>query len=107
MLHAFTDNALKEVQDRILPRIRRFCATLGTSPTNEVGLDNVWGPSVDVAPLCDYLAYDVSSDLSYGRSLSMLENDQYRYVPKLTRMLNRRNATVSYTFDNKNTVSYL
>lgn len=97
LFQAFTDNALNGVQDQILSHISEFCAMLNPPPSNGAGQSSVWGPSVDIAPLCDYLAFDVISDLSYGRSFGMLKSDRYRYVPKLTRRLARRNATVSYT----------
>ncbi|KAE8389275.1 cytochrome P450 [Aspergillus alliaceus] len=92
----FTEHALKGVEDRILSHVRQFCAILGgpflsKAPDSSVG----WGPSMDLAPLCDYLSFDVISDLCYGKSFSMLESDRHRHVPKITKMLGRRNAVCS------------
>ncbi|KAE8414266.1 cytochrome P450 [Aspergillus pseudocaelatus] len=87
LFQAFTENALKGVQDKTLSHISPFCDMLGTSPTN------VWGPSMDVAPLCDYLAFDVISNLCYGQSFNMPGDGRYHYVPKLTKTLSRRTAT--------------
>ncbi|KAE8357189.1 cytochrome P450 [Aspergillus caelatus] len=92
LFQAFTDNALIGVQDHILSHIGDFCAMLNP-PSDRAGPSLDWGPSVDIAPLCDYLAFDVISDLSYGRSFGMLKSDRYRYIPQLTKTLARRNAT--------------
>jgi hypothetical protein len=51
---------------------------------------------MDLAPLCDYLAFDVISDLCYGESLNMLASGRYRHFPRITKMLGRRNAVVSF-----------
>ncbi|KAE8365195.1 cytochrome P450 [Aspergillus caelatus] len=88
LFKAFTENALKGVQGKTLSHISPFCDRLATSPTN------VWGPSMDVAPLCDYLAFDVISNLCYGQSFNMPGDGRYRYVPKLTKTLSRRTATL-------------
>ncbi|KAE8316165.1 cytochrome P450 [Aspergillus transmontanensis] len=93
LFQAFTDNALNGVQDQVLSHVTGFCAMLNPPPSDGVGLSFDWGPSVDIAPLCDYLAFDVISDLCYGRSFGMLKSDRYRYIPKLTKTLTRRNAT--------------
>ena len=98
LFQAFTDNALNGVQDHILSHISDFCAMLNP-PSDRAGPSLDWGPSVDIAPLCDYLAFDVISDLSYGRSFGMLKSNRYHYIPQLTKTLARRNATVSYTPD--------
>jgi hypothetical protein len=88
---------LKGVEDRILAHIRRFCTTLGHFPSKTQDSNPGWGPSMDLAPLCDYLAFDVISDLCYGESLNMLVSGRYRHIPRITKMLGRRNAVVSST----------
>ncbi|GFG15658.1 isotrichodermin C-15 hydroxylase, partial [Aspergillus udagawae] len=88
----FTEHALKGVEDRILAHIRRFCATLGHFPSKTQDSSPGWGPSMDLAPLCDYLAFDIISDLCYGESLNMLVSGRYRHIARITKMLGRRNA---------------
>ncbi|KAI9924238.1 hypothetical protein MW887_007188 [Aspergillus wentii] len=94
----FTASALKGVEDRILLHTRRLCDMLYNDTADSIISDSPvdskssWGPTKDMAALSDYVAFDVISDLCYGKSFGMLESDRYRSITKITTMLSRRNA---------------
>lgn len=102
LAHAFTNSALKGVEDRILSHVIKFCDTLlGDGKTSDpkpsngsMGQKNSWGPIRDIATLSDYLAFDIISDLCYGKSFSMLQSDKFRSFTKITTTLSRRSAVV-------------
>ncbi len=70
--HAFSDKALKAMEEHILDHIEAFCAQLGstTEPQN-------------MAQLCDYLTFDVLGDLCFGKSFEMQHKPDNRFVKEL------------------------
>ena len=70
--HAFSDKALKGMEEYILNQIRIFCAQIGSSPQ-----------PLDMASRCDYLTGDVLGDLCFGQSFSMQEKPGNRFIPDL------------------------
>lgn len=74
---AFSDNALKGMEDVMLLNIRQFCAIMGG---DEPGLDKGTSDTVERGGLCvrnmadwfGYLTYDVMGELCFGKSFGML-----------------------------------
>ncbi|OJD34005.1 cytochrome p450 monooxygenase [Diplodia corticola] len=107
MSHAFSDQALKGVEDYVLGYVRAFVGklTAATADGDGHGLGHGsaggggpdgWSPARDVAEWCTYLGFDVMGDLAFGKSFSMLEGD----VPEnreaaflLTQAAKRHNIT--------------
>lgn len=104
LAQVFTNSALKGVEDRILSHAIKFCdMLLGDSnasdpnPSNSsMGQKSSWGPVRNLATLSDYLAFDIISDLCYGKSFDMLQSDKFRSFTKITTTLSRRNAVVGF-----------
>ncbi|KAJ5350628.1 hypothetical protein N7541_008355 [Penicillium brevicompactum] len=102
LAQVFTNSALKGVEDRILSHAIKFCdMLLGDSNTSDpnssnssMGQKSSWGPVRNLATLSDYLAFDIISDLCYGKSFDMLQSDKFRSFTKITTTLSRRNAVV-------------
>ncbi|GME27504.1 cytochrome p450 monooxygenase [Neofusicoccum parvum] len=69
MSHAFSDSALKGVEDYVLTYVRSYVSKLAGGTTDS------WTPARDVSTWSSYLGFDVMGDLSFGRSFNMLEGD--------------------------------
>lgn len=70
--HAFSEKALKGMEEYILNQIRIFCAQIGSSPQ-----------PLDMGSHCDYLAGDILGDLCFGQSFGMQEKPSNRFIPDL------------------------
>jgi hypothetical protein len=69
--YAFSDKALKAMEEYIINNIQKFCAHLSSSSPQ------------DMAILCNYLTFDVLGDLGFGKSFGMLDRPENRFVPEL------------------------
>ncbi|KAJ5895675.1 hypothetical protein N7495_007366 [Penicillium taxi] len=91
LTQVFTHAALKGVEDRILFHVRRFCDKIAPDDKSNETKKN-WGHIKDMAALSDYVAFDIISDLCYGKSFDMLRSKKFRSFTKITTTLSRRNA---------------
>lgn len=92
----FADQGLKKMEERILTNIQRFTARV---PVSEDGASTIqdkagWGPAQDMAHLCDWLAFDVISDIAYGEGFNMLQSPEMRWIPRVYTKLSRRSMMV-------------
>jgi cytochrome P450 len=81
--YAFSDKALKSMEDQILAHVRDFCARLSTSIAPQ-----------NVALWCDSLMFDVMGDLCFGKSFGMLERPENRFTSELISKIAKRHVTV-------------
>jgi hypothetical protein len=98
---AFTDSALKSVEDKILKSIRQFCLAMGTAPAlrpREAELLSAlgWSAPRNMANWFTYLTFDVLGHLSFSSDFGMLSSDMDRDIPELLMDRLRRNAIVRY-----------
>lgn len=70
MSHAFSDAALKGVEDYVLTYVRSYVDKLAGGSTK-----STWTPAKDVSEWSSYLGFDVMGDLSFGKSFNMLEGN--------------------------------
>ncbi|KAF2094506.1 cytochrome P450 [Rhizodiscina lignyota] len=90
MSHAFSEAALKSVEDYVLGHVRTYIQQLAG------GTSNAWTEPRDVATWSAYLGFDVMGDLSFGKSFGMLEGDNpevRRATYLLSRAAKRHNVT--------------
>ncbi|KAH7327080.1 cytochrome P450 [Rhexocercosporidium sp. MPI-PUGE-AT-0058] len=76
--HAFSERALKGVEDGFLKNIRTWCGRL-----RELGGNG--GGGLDMSKWCTYLTFDVMGSLAFGRSFNMSTSPKNHYVPNLMR----------------------
>jgi cytochrome P450 len=81
--YAFSDKALKSMEEHILVHVRHFCSRLSSAvvPQNA----SLW---------CDSLTFDVMGDLCFGKSFGMLEKPEHRFVSELMWRVAKRHVTV-------------
>ncbi|KAH7057285.1 cytochrome P450 [Macrophomina phaseolina] len=94
MSHAFSDAALKGVEEYVLGHVRAYVARMAGGGGKREG--GGWTEARDVSEWSSWLGFDVMGDLSFGKSFGMLEGD----VPEnreaaylLTQAAKRHNIT--------------
>ncbi|RPB27261.1 cytochrome P450 [Terfezia boudieri ATCC MYA-4762] len=84
MAQAFLETAIKGMEDTVLTHIRTFVRSLGTdSCENEnpgIGESNA---SRNMVYRSIWLTFDVTGDLSFGKSFDMLTREEWRFWPTL------------------------
>ncbi|ROW06900.1 hypothetical protein VMCG_04172 [Cytospora schulzeri] len=66
--YAFSDKAMRNMEEYMLQHVRTFCAKIGTSK------------AVNVATWTEYLSFDIMGELAFGQTLGMLIGSSNRYV---------------------------
>lgn len=95
MSHAFSEAALRGVEEYVLGHIRLFIQKLAGG--GDPGAPVTWTEPRNVAKWSTYLGFDVMGDLSFGRSFEMLEGttQENRDAPMLLAQAAKRHNTVS------------
>jgi hypothetical protein len=77
--HAFSDRALKTMEEYILSQIGIFCTQIGATeqPRN-------------MATQSDYLTSDVLGDLCFGKAFGMQENPRNRFLSNLVQQSSKK-----------------
>lgn len=73
---AFSDNALKGMEEVMLLHVRQLCSILGEKGENGKGGGGNW----NMANWFGYLSYDVMGELCFGKSYDMLVDGARRGV---------------------------
>lgn len=96
----FSDHGLRQLEDRIVGKIERFTSLLPASIDDAAVAQDAdgWGPAQDMAALCDWLAFDVMSDIAYGKELSMLQSPEMRWIPKVYTKMSQRSMMVRVSY---------
>lgn len=91
---AFSETALKGMEDVMLLHVRQLCAALaGVDGSNEGG--DKKGVVKNMANWFGYLAYDVMGELCFGKSFDMLINEGRRHMIGLVDRASNRHYLVS------------
>ena len=99
---AFSDNALKAMEEAMLIHVRQFCAAMSGDLPEEnghVGGEKGKGDGAVVRNMADwfgYLAYDVMGELCFGKSYDMLVNSSRRHMVGLVDRASNRHYVVSF-----------
>ena len=88
--HAFSDSAIKSMENHILAHVRSFCSNLGSTlnPQAWSPMDNKdeksghggWTPAKNVSDQANYLTFDIMGDLCFGKAFGMLERPDNRFA---------------------------
>ncbi|KAL4890729.1 cytochrome P450 [Aspergillus ambiguus] len=79
---AFSDHALKSMEDVILLHVRQFCAALGEQADAHLAEEQK-GVVQNVGDWFSYLTYDVMGELCFGKSFDMLVSSSRRKMIEL------------------------
>lgn len=87
--HAFSDAAIKSMENHILAHIRQFCSNLGGSNMGEKALtktvysektENDWTTPKNITDQANYMTFDIMGDLCFGKAFGMLERPDNRFA---------------------------
>ncbi|KAF2761963.1 cytochrome P450 [Pseudovirgaria hyperparasitica] len=86
--HAFSDSAIKAMENHIIAHIRVFCDKLGekafprgrTVESLEKYSQEKWSKAQNIADWANYMTFDIMGDLCFGKSFGMLERPDNRFA---------------------------
>ncbi|KAH0558333.1 hypothetical protein GP486_005004 [Trichoglossum hirsutum] len=86
--HAFSDSAMRAMEEHVLNHIQIFCDKLGGSTKHSAAATNghaepEWSAAKNMADWCNYLTFDVMGDLAFGKAFDMLEKPDNRFALSL------------------------
>ncbi|KOS42691.1 hypothetical protein ACN38_g6432 [Penicillium nordicum] len=90
MASAFSDRGLKDIEGQILNHIQKFTTFLCPKSAESSEEPNGWPSPINVATVCDWLAFDLIGDITYGRSFGMLDSPNKRWVPPVYTKMSHR-----------------
>jgi len=95
MAQAFSDTAIRGMEDNVLTHIRTFVCNIGTdSYENERPGNKDDNASRNMAHWSNWLTFDVIGDLCFGKTFGMLTREEWRFWPALIDMAIHRHAIV-------------
>lgn len=95
MAPAFSERALKEAELLISIKAQMLAEQLGSSlPENGKHVD--WTPPQNMGDFATYFGFDFISDLGYGESFDMLQNEETRWIPPVLRSASKFLYYVGY-----------
>ncbi|KAL7267192.1 hypothetical protein RUND412_010233 [Rhizina undulata] len=86
LAHAFTDTALKSMEQYVLPTIETLCNVIAAGEQSidfEGGGKGTGKWRGDMSKWANYLTFDIMGELSFGKNFGMLKTDDNRYVPQI------------------------
>ncbi|KAL7267865.1 hypothetical protein RUND412_009531 [Rhizina undulata] len=86
LAHAFTDTALKSMEEYVAPTIDTLCNIIAAGEQSidfEGGGKGAGKWRGDMSKWANYLTFDIMGELSFGKNFGMLERDDNRYVPEI------------------------
>lgn len=98
----FSIEGIKSIEERLLVNVRDFVNLLGERG-NEFGkvtdgfdqeTSKGWSETKHLAPMCDWVTFDVISDLCYGKDFDMLHSSSMRWFPSVVLKITQRSMTV-------------
>lgn len=95
LAHVFYDQNMKQIEDRIIEKIKGFTDLLGSADDGlPVKEKNSWGSPTPMTNPCNWLSFDVISDLTYSQSFNMLKSPELRWVPEVYTSMSYRSMVV-------------
>ncbi|CAI7662010.1 unnamed protein product [Penicillium glandicola] len=101
LAQVFSTEGIKAVEERLLVNIRDFVNLLGkkgdefgiVKPRFASEVDDGWTNTKHLAPMCDWVAFDVIGDLCYGKDFDMLHLPDMRWLPSVVLKITQRSMT--------------
>lgn len=99
LTQVYSEKGMRTIEERYLTNIRDFTTLLGAhdtpSNTKKPGAD--WGETKDVGVMCNWLAMDIITGLSFGEDFNLLHSPKLRYLPSVVQKIAQMNMIVSKT----------
>lgn len=106
-----SEAGLKTIEDRVVRHVQEFVKYLGSNEdagesTSSRGQDG-WGPEREMSESCNYMTYNVISDLCYGESLDLFHSSEMRWFPKAVALISRRVVMVWFLSDTELSIEHV
>ncbi|KAJ5151733.1 hypothetical protein N7492_010028 [Penicillium capsulatum] len=86
---ALSDRGLKELEGRILEHVDDFTTILGTDD-GSLSDPSGWKQPTPVATMCNWLAFDIMGDITYGKSFDMQQSPALRWIASVYSKMSHR-----------------
>ncbi|KAI9826792.1 MAG: hypothetical protein M1819_007263 [Sarea resinae] len=86
---------MRSYEDIVLSHVRKFCAQLYRVNGEKRIANPGWSVAIDMAKWCDFLTFDIMSDVVFGVAYNTLENNRYRFVPEAIEASNVRVGVIA------------
>lgn len=84
MSQAFSDTALRSLEQYIVTNIERWCDSLSINTTDGRKVEgNEWSEAKNMSNWSNYLTFDVLGDLCFGKPFGLLTSSAQRYIPQM------------------------
>ncbi|RAH42269.1 cytochrome P450 [Aspergillus brunneoviolaceus CBS 621.78] len=85
----FSSTAMREFEPKLLAHVHKFCKSL-YRPKSQGDSDSAWGKPMVMSDWCSYFAFDVITELVFGKAVNLLGSQQHRCtVYDITGMMKR------------------
>ena len=80
--HAFSDAAVRSMENHVLAHVRQFCQNLGEKGAGILSQEEKreWTPAKNLSDQANYMTFDVMGDLCFGKAFGMLERPDNRFA---------------------------
>lgn len=85
LAQGLSEKALRDYEPRILEHISKFCKVLGADASQVA-----WSQPKDMSCWCNYLSFDIMSDVVFGAKYDLLCSETYRYICEAIEVSNVR-----------------
>ncbi|CAG8015856.1 unnamed protein product [Penicillium salamii] len=104
LAQVFSTEGIKSIEERLLENVRDFVNLLGregdefgvVKPGFDTKYDGGWTQTKHLAPMCDWVTFDVISDLCYGKDFDMLHSSDMRWFPSVVLKITQRSMTSKF-----------
>lgn len=102
LAQVFSTEGIKAIEERLLVNVRDFVNLLGkegdelgvVKPGFDLKGSGDWTNTKHLAPMCDWVTFDVIGDLCYGKDFDMLHLPDMRWFPSVVLKITQRSMTV-------------
>ncbi|KAJ5657906.1 uncharacterized protein N7484_001555 [Penicillium longicatenatum] len=101
LAQVFSTEGIKAIEERLLVNIRDFVDLVGqkgdeygeVKNDHDSERDHGWSNTKHLAPMCDWMTFDVIGDLCYGKDFDMLHLPDMRWFPSVVLKITQRSMT--------------
>lgn len=92
----FSDGNLQAIEPRLCEKVHDFLQLLTPDVHTPAASASGWGSTIDMSTVCNWLTFDVITDLCYGKALGMLKSPDNRWFFSAIRAMSWRGMMVSF-----------
>lgn len=97
LTQVYSEKGMRTIEERYLANIRDFITLIGANDASlatEKSAES-WGETKDVGVMCNWLAMDIITGLSFGEDFNLLKSPKLRYLPSVVQKIAQMNMIVS------------